>query len=522
MAYKKRILLLTFIIALSGCVSVKNKSGPKTLDKDLITETSSNILKVANFVSTYQGCIGEENKRLLTVKPDGKAWKTQSPLKKLQKELNWQFPRSNKVEEIIQKILLWDETEADRVIVISKSDIKLITSFAKNLRNTEHYSRKTYLATIVWDNPIPSVNYTLNTKCYSIAFVKSGGESSHIDGDMSLTDQAVLGVALPVGLALNRLLSTERLVRKDFLKFTAKPLSQIASMEERCLSAKSTLREPYKKHLSPEYIRQAQAFCEAVNSDEVEAMKVAYKEFYDVTLSILLESGETEVPKESRYAALFKDYQGSLKRNFRTTRPIEVAAINYGKELRHAYGVAHMADKGSELTAKLSLTLDEVLRAQGRGEHYDYFPYYKLIEWREKKSRESALYGKNALTVYETKALAEKGDSEAQQNLGNMDNTGNGVPENDAESVKWYKYRKAADQGDADAQYNLGFMYATGEGVPENSIRAYVWWSMAKTQGKTEASDNLEILKPKMTKQQISDGQALAAKCFESDYRDCD
>lgn len=79
-----------------------------------------------------------------------------------------------------------------------------------------------------------------------------------------------------------------------------------------------------------------------------------------------------------------------------------------------------------------------------------------------------------------------------------------------------------ADQGYASAQYNLGRMYATGEGVPENSIRAYVWWSMAKTQGHTKAADNLDILKPMMTPQQIADGQALAAKCFESGYKDCD
>ena len=59
MASKNRILLLTFIMTLSGCVSVKiDKSGPITLYKDLATESSSNILRVANFVSTYQGCIG--------------------------------------------------------------------------------------------------------------------------------------------------------------------------------------------------------------------------------------------------------------------------------------------------------------------------------------------------------------------------------------------------------------------------------------------------------------------------------
>jgi hypothetical protein len=97
---------------------------------------------------------------------------------------------------------------------------------------------------------------------------------------------------------------------------------------------------------------------------------------------------------------------------------------------------------------------------------------------------------------------------------------GEGVPENDAVAVKWY--RKAADQGYASAQYNLGNMYYKGAGVPENNIRAYVWWSMAKTNGDKNAAHNIDVLKPKMTPQQIADGQALAAKCYESNYKDCD
>ena len=115
---------------------------------------------------------------------------------------------------------------------------------------------------------------------------------------------------------------------------------------------------------------------------------------------------------------------------------------------------------------------------------------------------------------------ADQGYVKAQYNLGYMYANGEGAPENDAEAVKWY--RKAAEQGDADAQGGLGFMYATGEGVPENNIRAYVWWSMAKTQGNTGAATNIDILKPQMTPQQIADGQALASQCYESGYKDCD
>ena len=87
------------------------------------------------------------------------------------------------------------------------------------------------------------------------------------------------------------------------------------------------------------------------------------------------------------------------------------------------------------------------------------------------------------------KAAAEQGDADAQFNLGYMYSTGEGVPENDTEAVRWY--RMAAEQGDADAQLNLGGMYSTGEGVPENDTEAVRWYRMAAEQGDADAQSNL-------------------------------
>ena len=50
--------------------------------------------------------------------------------------------------------------------------------------------------------------------------------------------------------------------------------------------------------------------------------------------------------------------------------------------------------------------------------------------------------------------LAEQGYAGAQHNLGYMYSKGLGVPENDAEAVKWY--RKAAEQGFAPGQKRPG------------------------------------------------------------------
>ena len=43
--------------------------------------------------------------------------------------------------------------------------------------------------------------------------------------------------------------------------------------------------------------------------------------------------------------------------------------------------------------------------------------------------------------------------------------------------------KKAAEQGDAEAQYNLGVMYANGDGLPEDDAEAVRWYRMAAEQG---------------------------------------
>ena len=114
---------------------------------------------------------------------------------------------------------------------------------------------------------------------------------------------------------------------------------------------------------------------------------------------------------------------------------------------------------------------------------------------------------------------AEQGHAEAQSNLGWMYDNGEGVPEDDKTAVMWYT--KAAEQGHARAQTVLGTMYANGEGVPENDVKAYVWVSMAKANGDEVAKVIIDVFKTEMTKEQIAKAQKLAAKCYASDYKDC-
>ena len=87
--------------------------------------------------------------------------------------------------------------------------------------------------------------------------------------------------------------------------------------------------------------------------------------------------------------------------------------------------------------------------------------------------------------VNEVRAKAEKGDAQAQFDLGWMYDEGNGIEQDSSEATKWY--RKAAERGLAMAQLNLGAMYEIGEGIPQDYQEAARWNLKASAQGVTLA-----------------------------------
>jgi len=84
---------------------------------------------------------------------------------------------------------------------------------------------------------------------------------------------------------------------------------------------------------------------------------------------------------------------------------------------------------------------------------------------------------------------ANAGDADAQHKLGASYYIGQGVPQDYAQAVAWY--RKAAEQGHADAQFVLGAAYAIGEGVPEDYAQSAAWLHKAAEQGHAQAQFNL-------------------------------
>jgi TPR repeat protein len=86
-----------------------------------------------------------------------------------------------------------------------------------------------------------------------------------------------------------------------------------------------------------------------------------------------------------------------------------------------------------------------------------------------------------------------------------MYENGRGVPENDAEAVRWYLL--VAEQGEAGAQLNLGNMYANGEGLPQNDVRAYAWFSVSAALGDETSRNNRDIVAERLTPAQLAQGQ---------------
>lgn len=151
--------------------------------------------------------------------------------------------------------------------------------------------------------------------------------------------------------------------------------------------------------------------------------------------------------------------------------------------------------------------------------------------------------------------LAKDGHVIAQNNLGLMYASGNGVAEDHEEAVSWLTL--AANQGYPEAQYELGGMYARGEGVsldaqvaldlmslaaqqgyPEaqaglglmyyigngvkaDNERAYAWFNLAQINGDIIAQGLKEDVAQQMSNEEISKAKTLSEVCYNSAYTQC-
>jgi TPR repeat protein len=83
-------------------------------------------------------------------------------------------------------------------------------------------------------------------------------------------------------------------------------------------------------------------------------------------------------------------------------------------------------------------------------------------------------------------------------------------------------FRPLAEQGNPKAQSVLGVMFRKGEGVPRNPVRAHMWFGFAAARGDAKAKAELRAVSRTMTREEISQAEAMARTCEASGYRQCE
>ncbi|HLG89244.1 MAG TPA: tetratricopeptide repeat protein [Alphaproteobacteria bacterium] len=108
--------------------------------------------------------------------------------------------------------------------------------------------------------------------------------------------------------------------------------------------------------------------------------------------------------------------------------------------------------------------------------------------------------------------LAERGDVNAEYNLGVMYDQGHGVGMNKAEAARWYL--KAAERGMSPAMLNLGNIIVLSSRGPADMVSAYKWFLVAARDNdpgvRANAQHNLGLVAPLMLRSQIARAEAQA------------
>ena len=114
---------------------------------------------------------------------------------------------------------------------------------------------------------------------------------------------------------------------------------------------------------------------------------------------------------------------------------------------------------------------------------------------------------------------AQQGDASAQNNLGTAYKNGEGVIQDYAEAVRWY--RLAAEQGHAAAQSRLGVAFYRGEGTLKDLVSSYMWFNIAASLGVVSSGIARDSIAELMTLEQIAEAQKLSRECVRKEYKDC-
>jgi len=98
---------------------------------------------------------------------------------------------------------------------------------------------------------------------------------------------------------------------------------------------------------------------------------------------------------------------------------------------------------------------------------------------------------------------ARKGNVRAIYSIAGLCEEGRGVRKDQILAAKWHQL--AAERGEAVAQFTLGQRYELGLGVKADLIEAFKWLRLASKNGIEDATEMIEHLRKKMTRDQIAE-----------------
>jgi len=121
--------------------------------------------------------------------------------------------------------------------------------------------------------------------------------------------------------------------------------------------------------------------------------------------------------------------------------------------------------------------------------------------------------GTSAENLPSLRRLADQGDPTAQFAIGARYATGEEVPQDYAQAVRWFT--KAAEQGQVAAQATLGAYYWAGRGVSPDLTKAYFWSFLAEAGGDEASRSRVALLASRLTRGQILAAQKQASEWFK-------
>ena len=114
---------------------------------------------------------------------------------------------------------------------------------------------------------------------------------------------------------------------------------------------------------------------------------------------------------------------------------------------------------------------------------------------------------------------ANQGNVLANYALGHSYLKGSGIKKNYKLALKAFKYSALREH--PTSRLIIGNMYYKGQGVIVSYPRAFLWWSLAEDLNIDGASQNIEMIKKKMNKDQYSKAKEMYLICMQDTLYNC-